>query len=197
MADRRRLNLDSQKHVVCPKCGKDLVLSQPDGSPLLDGYVHMECPSCSDKVRYTVLRSSIPDTTLNIANVQKSHVHNKLNSFLMAFVIICGILVFASIMGWISLPNLSSLSNGTSGGNIVGSWVSGNTVLIFNSNGTYTEKIGGMIFDTGTYTVSGGKCTMASNGGVTSTGNYKVSGNTLTGFHNSSGSLATYTRLSP
>ena len=63
-----------QMKPLCPKCGKDLVLSQPDGSPLLDSYVHMECPSCRDNVRYTVIRSSVPDTTLNIANVQKQHV---------------------------------------------------------------------------------------------------------------------------
>jgi predicted RNA-binding Zn-ribbon protein involved in translation (DUF1610 family) len=197
MIARRRLNLDSQKRVVCPKCGKDLVLSQPDGSPLLDGYVHMECPSCSDKVKYTVLRSSIPDTTLNFANVQKSHVHNKLNSFLMAFVIICGILVFASVMGWISLPNLLSLGSGTSGGNIVGSWVAGDSVITFNSNGTYTQTVGGLTFDSGTYKSSGGQMTMTSRSGRSSTASYRVSANTLFGFQDSRGSPANYTRLNP
>jgi predicted RNA-binding Zn-ribbon protein involved in translation (DUF1610 family) len=192
MVARKRLDMDSQKHVVCPKCGKDLVLSQPDGSPLLDGYVHMECPSCSDNVRYTVLRSSIPDTTLNIANVQKSHAHNKLNSFLLAFIIICSILVFASVMGWISLPNLLS-----PGGNIVGSWVSGDTTLTFNSNGTYTETLGGQVFDTGTYNLNGGQGTMTSRFGRSSTASYNVSGNTLTGFIDGYGNHVTYTRLNP
>ena len=200
MVARKRLNLDSQKHVVCPKCGKDLVLSQPDGSPLLEGYVHMECPSCSDKVRYTVLRSSIPDTTLNIANVQKQHVPKKFFSFYLPLTIfiICCILAIASIMGWISLTNLSSPGgSGTGGGNIVGSWGYGEVIITFNSNGTYSETIAGNLFDTGSYTTSGGQMTMASNGGISSTSNYKVSGNTLTGFRDIRGLFATYKRLNP
>ena len=133
---------------------------------------------------------SIPDTTIDIANVQKSLAHNKLNSFLLAIVIICSILVFASVMGWISLPNLLSPGNG----NIIGSWVSGDTTITFSSNGTYTETLGGQVFDTGIYKSSGGQMTMPSRSGRSSTASYNVSGNTLTGFIDGYGNLVTYTR---
>ncbi len=181
--------------MVCPKCGKDLVLSQPDGSPLLDGYVHMECMSCGDKVRYKV----ITNAPVSVGNVQQPHFAKKLfgHYLPMAILIISISLGMANMKGWISLPHISLPGSGTSGGNIVGSWVAGDTTLTFNSNGTYTQTVRGMIFDTGTYTASGGIFTMVSRGGNTTTGSYRVSGNTLTGFSDSSGRLATYTRLSP
>ncbi len=81
-------------------------------------------------------------------------------------------------------------------GNIVGSWATGDSIITFNPDGTYIQTVQGITFDTGTYTASGGQCTMASRGGHTSTGSYRVSGNTLTGFTDSSGRLTTYSRTS-
>jgi len=181
---------------VCPKCGKDLVPSEPDGSPLLDGYVHMECKSCGDKVRYTVLKLEATNKTVGAKNVQKLQSRKKLFRFYvpMAIIIIVFVLAIGNMQGWISLPNLG----GSSGdGSIVGTWVAGSTTLTFNTNGTYVEKLDSEVFDTGTYTTSGGVCVMVSNAGGTGSGSYSVSGNILTGFKDAYGNLVPYTRVNP
>ena len=181
---------------VCPKCGKDLVPSEPDGSPLLDDYIHMECKSCGDKVRYTVLKSHTTNAPVSTKNVQQPKSRKKLFRFYlpMVIIIITFGLAIANMQGWISLPNLGG---STGGSTIVGSWVAGSTTLTFTSNGTYTETLNGGTFDTGTYTTSGGVCTMVSNGGHTGSGNYSVSGNILTGFKDAYGNLVPYTRFNP
>ncbi|MDD5190533.1 MAG: hypothetical protein PHE50_05770 [Dehalococcoidales bacterium] len=188
MVARRRPDTGSQINNVCPKCGKNLVLSQPDGTPLLDGYVHMECASCGDKTRYTVIKPSVTNAPVPQKTFLKFYLP-------IIIIVVCFSLAIANVRGWISLPNL--LSPGSGGGNIVGSWVSGDTTLTFNSNGAYTMTLGGQIFDTGTYTTNGGQMTMTSRAGRSSTASYRMSGNTLTGFHDGrSSNLTTYTRIS-
>ena len=123
MAARRAQNQGSPMKPVCPKCGKDLVLSQPDGSPLLDGYVHMECMSCSDKVRYTVLKSQIPKAPVSFGNVK---IPRSLMKLLGVIVVICIVLVIVNMGG--NLSFFGSGAGGGSNGNIVGSWVAGDTV---------------------------------------------------------------------
>jgi len=113
----------------------------------------------------------------------------KLKTLLISLV--CLAVVF--LISACSSPNDGG-NNGVSNGSIVGTWEAGDTTLTFNTDGTYRQTVQGMIFDTGTYTASGGQCTMASNGGYTSTGSYHVSGNTLTGFTDGYGNQVTYTR---
>src|SRR4030042_1365516 len=106
----------------------------------------------------------------------------KLKTLLISLV--CLAVVF--LISACSSPNEGG-NNGGSNGSIIGTWEAGDSTLIFNPDGTYKQTVQGMTFDTGTYTASGGQCTMASNGGYTNTGSYQVSGNTLTGFRDSSG----------
>ena len=89
---------------VCPKCGKDLVLSEPDGSPLLDGYVHMECKSCGDKIRYTVLKSETNNAPVSTKNVQQPKSLRKLFRLYipMAIIMVVFVVAIGNMQGWIS-----------------------------------------------------------------------------------------------